>query len=299
MIISRGGFDVARTCAPWRFPHCVTLVYASTLVGSELPELGDIARLVVKSLGKRIDEHLNQKGYTESLAREKFSALRLVDDDVVNILPGGSNWRSSPLERLNLVLGLCDAKKIVVQDTQRLREAMLGNGAARRSTSTGTDGIGGTDGNDERRSYTTYTTYTTQTEEYTDGGDVYGTPTSKLVDPAGKKKKPTWKQGKKKKKSGGSSDGMETWQMFMAQKSPASSGPGSEGGTAGGRRSSSGWAEPGLGGSRGEDDDDDDDVLARPGWSPPKPKFEGNGLSFGPRLDNVANYIAKRRSSES
>lgn len=292
----KGRVRSCKDVRPMAFPHCVTLVYASTLVGSELPELGDIARLIVKLLGKVIDKEVNHKGYTESLVREKFSTLMLVDEDIVNTLPGGSNWTSSPFERLNLVLGLCDAKKIDVHDKQRLRAVMLGNGAARRtaSTSTGADGFDDGDGIDERYSYTTYTT---ETDEHMGGGEAFATPTSKLVDSAGNKKKPAWKQGKKKKKKSSSgSDAMETWQMFEAKRSPASTGPGKEGVAAQGRTSVSGCAEVGLEG--GTDESDDEGGSMRPGWGPPQPKFAGNSLSFGPRLENMAQYMARRSSSE-
>jgi hypothetical protein len=261
-----------------------------------LPELGDIARLIVKLLGKVIDKELDDKGYTESLSREKFSNLRLVDDDIVNTLPGGANWKSSPLERLNLVLGLCDAKRIDVRDKQRLREVMLGNGAALRSRSTST-GVDDGSGLDDLRSYTTYTTYTTETDEYMAVGNAQGTPTSKLVDPDGNIKSPARKQGKKKKKKKGSgSDGLETWQMFVSQASPASTGPMKESGAPGRRTSSSGCADSGPGGAD-DDGPDDDRASMRPGWGPPQPKFEGTALSFGRKLENVAGYMARTSTS--
>lgn len=293
----KGRVHSCKDVAPMAFPHCVSLVYASTLVGNELPELGDIARLIVKLLGKVIDKELDDKGYTESLSREKFSNLRLVDDDIVNTLPGGANWKSSPLERLNLVLGLCDAKRIDVRDKQRLREVMLGNGAALRSRSTST-GVDDGSGLDDLRSYTTYTTYTTETDEYMAVGNAQGTPTSKLVDPDGNIKSPARKQGKKKKKKkkGSGSDGLETWQMFVSQASPASTGPMKESGAPGRRTSSSGCADSAPGGA---DDDGPDDHRAsmRPGWGPPQPKFEGTALSFGRKLENVAGYMARTSTS--
>ena len=299
----RSSKDV-RTAA---FPHCLTLVYASTLVGSELPELGDIARLIVKSLGKVIDQYVKEKGYTEKLSKKKYVPLKHVDSDVVELFPSGLNWKINPTERLKLVLGICDAKNIQVKDKERLRRVMLGNGARIAEAAP----MGSSDSIDEIHSFTTYTSYetfTTQTEEYmdaTDATDAYGTPTSKLVDPTNRGKnnnktgKGLWNK-KSKKKDGESKilqfEDMEPWQKFVAQKTPPSTGPGKETTGAGGLRPTSPWdsTQPT---NQPSPPVKYDDVPARPGWSPPKPKFDGDSLSFGPKLNNVADWM--RRSSDS
>lgn len=289
---------------PVTYPHLLTVLYASTLVGNEVPELFELSRLILKLFSKRIDAHVDMKGYTESLARKKYVSLKYVDDDIVHMYPGGMNWTVNPIERVDLVLQMCEAKRIRV-DSERLRQAMVGYGAPG-----GTQGTGGaqapgharggsSDTSSRIRLDTSYTTYTSEYEY--DGGDAYGTPTSKLAKDAKKgakkgaeKEKKGAKMGAKKdgkkKGKGEDDDGEETWRKFV-QMSPAGSSQDDRGG---------GGAHVGWGPRPGWSPLNDSvcEPERKPGWSPPRPKFEGDSLSFGRKLDNVTGYMARKRSSE-
>lgn len=54
-----------------------------------------------------------------------------------------------------------------------------------------------------------------------------------------------------------------------------------------------GKGSPGREAASGEDA-----AVRRPGWSPPKANFDGDSLSFGRKMDNMAGYLWRRTTDE-
>ena len=281
---------------PVAYPHLLTVAYASTLVGGSLNELADLVNLIVKLFAKHIDSYMQEeKGFTEAVARNRYtrSGLRSVDEDIVRTFPGGNNWKVSPEERLDLVLGMCESKRVAVKDKDRLRMVILGSVAVQRASTSYT-------------SYTSYTTQSTQSTEYEHASyGAYGTPTSKLASEG----KGTPKEGerssekkksrrKKKSRSGSGGSGEETWRM-VSQLSPGNSG--STHGVGGRQSERSGGGEQTPGVSQQETPASEPEPgygMQKPGYSPPQQKFDGESLSFGRKLDNCADFMQRRATDD-
>lgn len=270
---------------PVAYPHLLTVAYASTLVGGSLNELADLVNLIVKLFAKHIDSYMQEeKGFTEAVARNRYtrSGLRSVDEDIVKTFPGGNNWKVSPEERLDLVLGMCESKRVAVRDKDRLRMVILGSVAVQRAS----------------------TSYTTQSTEFEHALHcAYGTPTSKLASEG----KGTPKEGERssekksrRKKSRSGSGGEETWRM-VSQMSPGNSG--STHGVGGRQSERSGRGEQTPGVSQQETPATEPKPgygMQKPGYSPPQQNFAHcESLSFGRKLDNCADFMQRRATDDS
>lgn len=257
-------------------PSICAVIFSVPLVSEDLREMKDIGKTLVKLCGKEIDRRANDKGYTQKLLQGKHKSLHFVDVNMVSSFPGG-NWQVSPAERHDLVLNMCQARKIEIRDKGEFRQVMLGGVASSGPSVTSS----------KTASIETIGPRKTSQQMDTPSSSYSGEKTFEEMFVDGGKKK-----GRQRKNS------QETWQtVFDKQQNvtqePSRTPPPPPSVVT----THDGWEFA----VKGEHDSPGNSgggaalppvlsVPYRSGWSPPKPKLDDT-YSFGRKLDNITGFM--------
>lgn len=253
-----------------------SVIFSVRLASSDLQDLQDVGKGLVKLCGKDIDARVNEKGYTQRLLKGKADVLHLVDINIVSLFPSG-NWQTSPDERHDLVLNMCRVRDIPIRDMDDFRRVMLGGlssagpSTTMSSRTTSLDHIG----RKNSEYVTTPASSSSVSEPFEEEVFVNG---AKKV--RGKKKaSETWETVFDRNQSGDEEIPMtppppsvvtthDGWQFATHEDSPKNSG---------------GTVLP--------------PPMDVPGWDAPKPKLDDK-YSFGRKLDNIGGYMKNKNYDE-